>query len=223
MNKKSIYLILIIYILFFSSCLGQRKAAIIPIPDTDTEFFDFTLPIKMEDILESKNGTGTVNLPRWLRAYLSGGIEEIEKIPAYNGKYIFIGMSEGMNFSAMGKWAENFSPLRDTTMLAAKRIEKKLITSAALYPDDEYGEFFEVLVKNAYGAVYPGTMKEDTYWIKINSETDMYVFFVLISVDISDFQNVVHEMIATSIQSSSLTRDKRNAVNRLQQNFFEGF
>jgi len=224
MNKNYLFLINLLFVLFFFSCLGQRKSAIVPIPDTD--FFDFTMPVKMENITESRDGSGARNLPLWLSAYINGGIEEMEKIETYNGKYLLIGMSEGVNFTAMSKWAENFSPMRDTTMFAARRIEKKLITSASLYPDDEYGEFFETVVKNAYSTVYPGALKESTYWIKIkieNENREIYMFFVLISIDRNIFQNIVQDMMTRSMLASSFTRNQRSAVNRLQQNFFEGF
>ncbi|MDR2964661.1 MAG: hypothetical protein LBU88_02680 [Treponema sp.] len=224
MNKKYLFTIILLLALIFTSCLGQRKSAIVPIPDT--EFFDFTLLVKMENITESKGGSGTRNLPLWLRTYINGGIEETEKIETYNGKYLFIGMSEGLNFTAMNKWAENFSPVRDTAIIAAGRIEKKLVASASLYPDNEYGDFFETIIKKAYSAVYTGAVKEDAFWIKIkveNETREIYVFFVLISIDKNVFHSVVQDMMAKSMPESSFTRNQRSAVNRLQQNFFEGF
>jgi len=228
MNKIFILPILIIFILSFSSCFGQRnrRTAIVPIPDT--EFFDFTLPVKMDDIIETKDGPGSRVMPDWLRAYINGGIDEVERMAAYNGKYVFIGMSEGLNFTAMSRWADNFSPVRDTTMLAARRIETKLVSSATLYPDDEYGVFYGRMIGNAYGSVYPGAVKEDTYWIKMrvdNEEgsSELYVFFVLISIDRTTLQNVVQDMISKSIPSGNIPQNQRNAIDRLQRSFFERF
>ena len=228
MNKKYFLLILMLAVFLFSSCFGQRnrRTAIVPIPDT--EFFDFTLPIKMEDILETKDGAGSRIMPAWLRSYIIGGIQELEKMAVYNSKYSFVARSEGLNFTAMEKWAENFSPIRDTTMLVARRIENKLISSASLYPDDEYGVFYERMIGNAYGSVYSGTVKEDTYWIRMrvdNEEgsSELYVFFVLISIDKTVLQEVIPNMITRSIPSGNIPANQRNAIDRLQRNFFEGF
>lgn len=230
MNKKYFFLpVLIIFILIIASCLGQRqrRTPIIPVPDT--EFFNFTLPIKMEDIIETGGGAGARVMPQWLRAYINGGIEETEKIPAYNDKYVFIGRSEGLNFTAMSKWAEYFSPSKDTIMLVARRVENKLVSSASLYPDDEYGAYFRTLIVNAYSTVYPGAVKEDTYWIRMRVDDEeegsaqLFVFFVLISIEKELLQETIQDMLSKSMPSSRLSSAQRNAIERMNRNFFEGF
>jgi hypothetical protein len=233
MNKKYFLIIFILVVLLFSSCFGQRNRRTAIIPTPDTEFFDFTLPIKMEDIMETKGGAGAGIMPAWLRSYINGGIKEVEKMEEYISKYVFIGRSEGLNFNAMVKWAENFSSSRDAVMLVARRIENKLVSSASLYPDDEYGIFYERIIGNTYSSVYPGAVKEDTYWIRLrvdneDGSTELYVFFVLISIDKTVLQEGVQNIISKSIPpgnmpSGSVSAYQRNAIERLQRNFFEGF
>ena len=236
MRKKVFPIVLFLFVFFTVSCLAQRNA-FIPVPENQ-EHTDFKTLILMENIIESKNGTVTGNLstdgmqanslPLWLRAYISGGIEELERLDSYKDKYMFIAHSEGQNFSAMDRWAQRFSPVRDTFVFVASRIEKKLIDSVYYYPDDEYGSFFESIMKKAYGAAYPGAVKEDTYWLKMkvnneNNYTESYLFLVLISIDKALMQNIISNMILESIDNRSLSGSQRSAVNRLRQNFFEGF
>lgn len=228
MNKKYFLLILVVFILIITACVGRRarRTPIVPIPNT--EFFDFTLPIKMEDIIQTQGGTGSRVMPQWLRAYINGGIEEVEEMPAYSGKYMFVARSEGLNFTAMGKWAENFTITQDTIMLVARRVENKLISSASLYPDDEYGAFFGRVIRNAYSTVYPGAVKEDTYWIKMitvdeEGPSELYVFFVLIGIDKTELQHVIQDMLTKSMPSSGISASQRNAIERMNKNFFEEF
>lgn len=176
--------------------------------------------LALNDITETEDGRGNVNLPEWLLSFAYRGIEEVEKMDFFSGKYCFIVRNKGSNFDALKKWAENYSAARDFSRLAAARIEKRLISAASLYPDDEYGSFYEMLVKKAFGAEYPGAVKEDTYWIKTE---DAYEFFVLVSIDIASMREIVGNMMADILVLITPTRTQRAAINRLQQIFFEGF
>nr|AGS52277.1 hypothetical protein [uncultured bacterium contig00059] len=159
------YFCVIVLCLPAAGCAGKNKNVSSPVPG----FYEELKPdnsIDIGNIVESKNGHGNANLPLWLLAYIRGGIEEIEKMEPYIDKYCFVGRNEGGNFEALNKWAGNYSVTHDFSRLAALRIEKKLISSAALYPDDEYGHFYEKLVKKAFDAEYPSVLMEGTYWIK---------------------------------------------------------
>jgi hypothetical protein len=113
--------------------------------------------------------------------------------------------------------------------LAAERIEKRMIISSFLYPDNEYGLFFETAVKNAYRTRYPPAVKEDTYWIKIiNNDEDsihqeIYNFFVLITIDKIDMQDIINNVLEEAASAVTPTVAQRNAINNLRLNFFESF
>lgn len=119
---------------------------------------------------------------------------------------------------------------------------------ASLYPDDEYGLFFERLIKNAYNAEYPGAVKEDVFWIKTNFENEnneefadnvspeIFMFFILISIDKETMQTIITDMMETTVADLAESAGRRPlqrllaialaqtaAVNNLRQVFFEGF
>jgi len=213
------------------SCAGQKKPVFILTPKND--YFETEKNnnnINPGNIIETKSAG---NLPNWLSAFINGGIEEIERMGAYYGKYVFIGSNEGVNFMAMNIWADNFSAVKDFTILAAERIERRIIYGSYLYPDYEYGLFFETMVKKAYSTVYTGAVKEDTYWIKMKIEqendnietayTERYNFFVLISIDKRTIQAIISDLMKESLSVVTPTAEQRSSINRLQQNFFERF
>jgi hypothetical protein len=225
---KRLLALLSLALVFFCSCAGQNGSAFVPLPEP--EYFIYEKTIDIGVITETKDGGA--RQPAWFSAYISGGIEAVERLERYNGKYMFIGNSEGLNFAAMDKWTENFSPSRDFALLAAPRIERRMISWVSRYPDHEYGLFFETMVKKAYSAVYQGVVKEDTYWVKsVKNEggeqgwedEGVYVFFVLLSIDKITMQSVISNMIAESLASVTPTPSQRSTINRLRQNFFEGF
>ena len=212
--------------IILSACAGQRLLLTQPVPGYfDTVSHDVSL--MLDDITETRDGPGNLNLPDWLIAFFIGGIEEVERMDFYLNRYCFIGTNEGSNFGALNKWAANYSVVQDFTRLAALRIEKRL-ASAAVFPDDEYGAFYERLVKKAFDTEYPDALIENTYWIKttvnqdFNAE-DVYEFFVFISIDKILMQTVIRRMMTEVRAGVTPSRAQNNAINRLQQTFFEGF
>ena len=229
--KKHYLAIFLIYASFFISCLNQRDA-FIPVPQ-DQRHIEFNSPIIIENIIESRDGTAagnpqTLNLPAWLRAYINGGIDELEKMNSYIDKYVFVAHSEGINTAAMRRWAQNFSPVYDSIVLAASRIETRLTGLAHYYPDDEYGPFFESFMRKAFSSACMGAVKEDIYWLKMRGDngisgTENYIYLILISIDKTTMQDTILNMMAETLQNVSLSSSQRNAVHRMQNNFFEGF
>ena len=189
--------------------------------------------ISFNDIAETKEGPGNANIPGWLSAFLSGGINEVEEIYIYRNRYCFIGVSEGSNFSALNKWADNYSVIHDFPRMAAVRIERRLISAATLYPDDEYGSFFEIMVKKAFDAEFSDAVLEDTFWIKMKAEQnepadkaeDNYEFYVFISVSKTSMMAVIEDMMKETLDIVTVTptRAQNNAIRRLQQNFSSEF
>jgi hypothetical protein len=198
----------------------------IPVPDSD--FFIQRRTLEIGEIIETRDGTSDMDLPQWLFYYLSYGIERVELLNFFNGKYVFIGHNQGVNITVLNKWAESFSAEHDFFMLAAERIERRMISTSVLYPDDEYGAFYEMMVRKAYSAVYSGAVKEGTYWIKTQVNNDIednfiYIFFVLITIDKITMQAIIENMMVETRAVVTPTVNQRNAINRLQQNFFYGF
>jgi len=207
----------------FFSCINQNSNVFTPVPDfsvfeSDDNTIDFA------NIIENRN------MPEWLAAYLTGGIAAVERLEGNINKYAFIAVNHGSNLSVLNKWAENFSAVRDFPMLAAARIENRMISAAALYPDDEYGLFFETMVKNAFSAEYPGTLKEGSHWIRIRQDNENaveaaanYIYYILITINRAPMQATIRNLIIRSNAAVNVTAAQSHSINRLRQTFFEGF
>lgn len=231
MKKNKLTAISILCIIILCSCAGQNNVYYYPVPDPD--YFETESAVEIGHIIE----TGDAGMPDWLAAYISGGIEAVENLVSYRDKYVFIGINEGENFTVLSKWAENYAATHDFPMLAAARIERRMISPSALYPDDEYGRFFEMFVINAYNAEYPGAVKEAVYWIKtridmenndgepedLSSSAEIYKFFMLICIDRTAMQRIVAAVMQESMAAVSPTAAQFDAISRLRQTFFEGF
>jgi hypothetical protein len=217
-------------LLILAGCAGEVKKIIFHPPQPVSEQI-----LEYAVIVESQSGGAGAPIPEWVNSFLRGGIDEVESMAMYNDSYIFIGENRGTNFNAMRQWSLHYSAKQDLPRLAAIRIEKKMYSQASLYPDDEYGDFFESLVKSAANEEYSHAIREASFWIKqaveeFPAEPDQadpvvrerYVFFVLISVDKANMQKQIREMM-DNIKTGHPTKEQAAAINHLKHNFFEGF
>ncbi|MDR0877807.1 MAG: hypothetical protein LBN21_07115 [Treponema sp.] len=166
-------------------------------------------------------------IPLWVSRYFDQGRAGVETLENYQDKYVFIGTNRGINFKALLQWAVMFSAAQDFPALAAERVERRLLNAASLYPDDEYGEFFEALVKSAFDAEYRGAVREEDFWVRrqaVDSDDEpSYCFLVLISIDKNLLKTIVSGLMGDIVLTVPPTRDQAASINRIRENFFEGF
>jgi len=176
-------------------------------------------------------------IPNWVNLHLKYETREIENMNIFMDKYIFIGENRGNNIIALRQWVSAFTVKQDLPRLALPRIENRMISGATLYPDDEYGAFFETFIKAVIDADYSGARIEDSFWVKRRIQTtaagtdpdenpvfeERYDFLILISVDKTVMQNQIRAAMDSIKVSRYYTREQIAAINRIKQNFFEGF
>ena len=231
----------LMFFFVFASCAGQHSKVIFRPENGQDQKQEQTDPLESWQIIESQNGTGDTGIPGWVRQYYDGDISGIESSEPYAGKYVFVGDNRGENFNALQRWANGFTAAQDLPGLVAQRVEQRLISQASLYPDDEYGEFFVTMIRNISDGEYSGAEKDQTFWIKrkvivVNEEIEIdaeypraqtiaerYEFQVLLSIDREILQRQIREIMNAAKASSTATREQAAAINRVQQNFFEGF
>jgi hypothetical protein len=237
MMRRALLLVLVILL---AACASKKKIIFIPDPEQNNQQ-EHTGLSEHRQIIESESGPGEYGLPSWVRGYLDGGIRGIESLDAYSAKYVFIGKNRGENFNVLRQWADGFTATQDLPRLIAQRTERRLVAGASLYPDDEYGEYFERLIKKMSDGEYPDALKEHTFWLKqkekVVSEENIgddesprkdvylerYEFLVLMSIDREALRKQVREIMGDIKTKSSPTRDQVQAINKIRQNFFEGF
>jgi len=230
----------IIFSILFAACAGQNKKIIFR-PDTVNNPQEQSRTFSTWEIIKSQNGQGSEDIPEWVRWYIDNEANEIEALNRFSGKYIFIGENGGSNFSALQQWANGFTVEQDLPRLITRRVERRLVSSATLYPDDEYGEFFEFLMKEISNGEYSGAAKVQTFWLnrkvvssaesddntdaQPNPDTveDRYEFFVLISVDKETLQKQIQGIMTKIKTKIPATREQAAAIAKIKNTFFEGF
>jgi hypothetical protein len=238
--RKTVSVLLISVAVLFTACIGQKNGMILR-PELGPEGSSQTGPQEIWQIIETQNGLPGNGIPEWVSLYLNEGIPSLEALDRYGSFYVFIGGNRGSNLTALKQWAKSFSPAQDFPRLLAQRVENRLTASASLYPDDEYGEYFEKLMKQVSDAEYPA-VKEEQFWIKRMripdavedddpdalseqepSPTERYEFFILLNIDKDSLQNQIRRIMAGIKTDRPPTREQSAAINRVQNSFFTGF
>jgi hypothetical protein len=227
--------------ILLAACAG-RQSKVIFRPDPGQDILqEQTGPSETWQIIESQNGPGETDIPEWVLRYYSRELRTLETPRAYGGKYLFIGRSRGDNLNVLRQWINGFSLVQDMPRLVAQRVERRLIVTASLYPDDEYGEYFETLIKKISDGEYPGAVVEQTFWVKRkliprdeesntgveleneNIISERYESLILISINKDMLQKQIQEIIEGIKTTTPPTREQTAAINGIRQSFFEGF
>jgi len=244
-NNPASFVTAVFISILFMACIGQQDKKVIFRPDTannpqeESRIFDSWEIINSQNSKDSKGDQGSEDIPEWVRWYIDNKANEIEALDRFSGKYIFIGENGGSNFNALQQWANGFSVEQDLPMLITRRVEHRLVSSASLYPDDEYGEYFEFLIREVSNGEFLGAVKEQTFWLKrkvvSSEETDdntqpnpntaqeRYEFFVLISVDKRTLQKQIQEIMAGIKTKIPPTKEQAAVIAKIKNNFFERF
>jgi hypothetical protein len=238
-NNLASFLAALSLSILLAACAGQQQKKVIFRPDAANSPQEPSRPFDSWEIINSQNGQDSADIPEWVRWHIGNNINEIEALDRFNGKYIFIGTQGGDNFNALQQWANGFTVEQDLPRLVTLRVERRLIASASLYPDDEYGEYFEFLIREISNVEFSGAVKEQAFWLKrkvpvSDEETggiiiaqpqapERYEFLVLISIDKETMRKQIQGIMAGIKTNSSPTRDQAAAIARIKNNFFEGF
>ena len=232
--SKIIFLPVVFFCILLTGCPGQPAARANRAARGDPE----TVPARPSVITDYSGKNSGAAIPQWAQAYLEMKEAGVEALDGYEDRYVFVAFNTGSNFAALGQWQEGFRPELDFALLVSRRIDRRMLLTAASYPDDEYGAFYEMLVRAASNKIWSGAERRDFFWLRRQYtdegdydeiETtaplvfDAYEFFILVAIEKIVLMQQVNALFSEVTPSPPLTREQNNAVNRLKDRFFDGF
>jgi hypothetical protein len=208
----------------FAACFGSPRAKLGPEPE-------YTEEAEVSEILDHQDMGEGRGMPVWIDRYMGGGLRAVEALPQYQDKFVFISMAAGAHLKALLQWAEGFQAEQDLPRVVSARIEARFISAATNHPDEEYGRYFEALIKNSTNTVYSSARTEERYWIKKRYfdaegtpiEREEYNYYILVSADREVLERQIRSVLNRTAGDPPPTRDQNSAIERLKASFFEGF
>jgi hypothetical protein len=214
---------LILGAIFLSSCITDSGRGVYELPVIPEE----TKTPRTFTIIDYKNKTGGEAIPEWVNLYFNSGLREVEALKTYQGSYVFVYRNEGNNFNALQLWKDNFSAELDFPRLAAARIEARF---SVPYPDEEYGSFYEGLIRAASDASWTGAVMEDDFWVRKRyppseeeGEQENWEFLVLVTIEKSRFSSQLEKVFENINPLPPPNANQIAAANLVKERFFEKF
>lgn len=205
-----------------ASCASAPKPETVPVATNLPKF----------EIVEHKGMTmGVANAPDWVVAAISNGNAGVEAMSQYKDKYCFVADQTGNNLQALQLWAQGFSVNQEIARMVSNRVQSKFVGAAAGSPQDEFGQYFENVVKAAADATFSGVRKEADWWVKVRYfqadgkkvDREEYRYLVLMTVDKASLQKQIDDVIDGVATDKPLTKTQQTAVDRVKESFYEGF
>ncbi|MDR0411411.1 MAG: hypothetical protein LBH75_05510 [Treponema sp.] len=211
--------------LFIAACASNEvKAPVLPWVQSKQQAIVYNA--FLADVLDYEDSSRN-EIPTWVSGYLNG--EDIEKLPQYHDKYLFVSKQTVNDIKSQGQLSEEFSTEKDFPSLIAARVQKRLNLNLYLYPDAVYGAFFEEAVKAFYDAEFEGVFREDDFWIKRReaqeegADREVIDFLTLLSADRSSLVSQVKGILDSVKPSEKLDQEQAAAVMHVKNVFFDGF
>ncbi|GHT83459.1 hypothetical protein FACS1894137_04590 [Spirochaetia bacterium] len=218
---------LILGISLFTACFtGPKKAAVLlgPVPEYREQN---SVP---EVIGHENTGAGTA-MPEWVVRYMRTGTAEIETQPEYSGSYVFIAKQQGRNPDSLKLWADSFSIDRDFPRLVSVRIQDRFIEAGEGNPGEEFGRYFEQVVKNSADAAFSGAIQGTSFWIKktifgedgVSPAGEAYEYYILTSINKEILEEQINGILESAQPDLPPTKAQAAAIARFRQDFYDGF
>jgi hypothetical protein len=171
------------------------------------------------------------DMPEWVSRYNSAGLAGIEALPEYADRYVFISRQIGNSLEPLLLWAAGFSVERDFPRLVSARVQERFIADSGGNPGDEYGGYFEAMVKSASDTAFQGASREGSFWIKkrifeddgVSPAGEVYEYLIMTSIDRETLQRQINMLLITTRPDKPLVGKQSAASMRLRLNFYEGF
>ncbi len=186
--------------------------------------------VKMEVIEHKASGIGG-DIPEWVQIYIESGNSGVEALDKFKDSYVFVGEDSGTNLNALRLWAQGFNVAQEMSRLISTRVQAKFAGAAVGSPDDEFGRYFENVVKSVSEADFSGARKDSDFWVykryyKPDGKTEdrvVYDYYVLTTISKEALETQLQRVLDGVVVDKPLTKEQQTAVDRVKESFYEGF
>lgn len=208
-----IFAAVLVVCLLFASCASS-----------DPEPKELTSRVKTEILEHKGTALGVTTLPVWVDTYVASGVRGVEKLSDFTEEYCFVAETAAQNLNAAQAWLNGFEVPQIIAREMETRVESLFVGAAVGAPEDDYGTYFENVVKTSTDVAFTGAKKMSDWWSYIrvydpdikNTYKDEYRVYVLYTIPRSMFDKQLHDQIEKAQEDPNMTEAQQAAFNNVK-------
>ena len=217
MKKITLKLFVVVVAIVVASCAGGPRGARVG-----------------EKIIEHKGTAYNVSQPKWVETAVIGGAKELEKLPDYKGKVVFIGKAEAQNLPSAELLAAKMDAQTEIAAYLSLRVKDSFKGANVANADSaNFGVYGERFVASVAEAKYTGFRKDSDWWVKVQTYTsdgqpDKIIYRVLQvwTMDQTMLKKQFDIILADIAGNAPATPETKRAMdlvqNTVDKDFFSG-
>ena len=208
--------------LLFAGCASSAPA---PAPEPEPEPIELPSRVKTE-VLDHKGASlGKSALPEWIDAYIDFGAAGVEELAKFQDQYCFIAEYHAENLDAGLAWVKGF----EVPQLIARQIQLKVesifVGAAVGAPEDDYGTYFENVVKSTTDVSFSGAKLVQDYWVLVrtydpdikNTYNDTYQIYVLYTMPKAMLDKQLNNEIDKAMDDGEMSESQKEAFKNVKK------
>lgn len=225
MNRffKILATVLVVCLLFVSCASNEPEPAPQPAPEPAPK--EVTSRVKTEILEHKGTALGVNTLPVWVETYVALGTKGIENLSDYAEEYCFVAELAADNLNAAQAWVNGFEIPQLIAREVSTRVESLFVGAAVGAPEDEYGTYFENVVKSSTDISYTGAKKISDWWSYIrrydpdveNSFEDTYHVYVLYTMPKAMLDKQLADEINKAQEDPDMTDSQKAAFDNVKK------
>lgn len=186
---------------------------------------ELTSKVKTE-VLDHKGASlGKTTLPQWIDAYIDFGARGVENLSNFAEEYCFVAEYHAENLDAGLAWVKGFEVPQLIARQIQSRVESIFVGAAVGAPEDDYGTYFENVVKTTTDVSFSGAKLIQDYWVLVrtydpdikNTYSDTYQIYVLYTMPKAMLDKQLANEIDKAMDDGDMTEAQKAAFDNVKK------
>ncbi len=186
---------------------------------------------KGEVLIEDKGTAYGVKTPKWVELAIVGGYRDIEKLPDYKDKVVFIAQFEAQNLQSAQLLAERMQADTEIARYLSTRVKDAFKGANVADADSKnFGAYGERFVASVGEAKFSGFRMEADWWVKVQTYTpenkpdkQVYRVIQLWAIDKNMLQKQFDILFSQMAGGEPATPEQKRAMDLVQNTVAKDF
>ncbi|HNV35404.1 MAG: hypothetical protein GX469_10285 [Treponema sp.] len=186
---------------------------------------------KGEVLIEDKGTAYGLKTPKWVELAIIGGYRDIEKLPDYKDKVVFIAQFEAQNLQSAQLLAERMQADTEIARYLSTRVKDAFKGANVADADSKnFGAYGERFVMSVGEATFSGFRMEADWWVKVQTYTpenkpdkQIYRVIQLWAIDKNMLQKQFDMLFSQMAGGEPPTPEQKRAMDLVQNTVTKDF